>query len=581
MQTKRVERFWLRATGPMFLVLLALFASSVRGAALDVTRPGDPIVGSSENTQFGEGVTNAIDDEGSTKYLNFDRLNTGFTVTPSAGYTVLGGLTLLSANDSPERDPASFTLEGTNDGVNFTPIEAGPVPAFSSRFELQTIDFMNSTPFRGYSMQIAEVELLGRRIGALTDLTRPGDVIIGSSENTQFGEGVTNAIDDQGSTKYLNFDRLNTGFTVTPAAHPAVVRGLTLTSANDSTERDPSSYVLEGSTNGVDFAPIASGAVPQFQTRFQTQTLTFDNTLPYLSYRVRFPTVAGPGGSSMQIAEVELLHHDPNVNFQGLRNVLRADDAVLASSPNSPGGEGVENAIDDDLFTKYLNFDELDAGLTVTPGVGRTLVRGLGVSAANDAPERDPLSFRLEGSNDNEAFSLIAEGVFDLFAHRFDHQETDFANTQSYLHYRLTFPTVADSEIANSMQLADIQLFGLLLGDMNGDSAVDNEDISPFVQALVDPDAYQAAYPLVAFPATGDISGDGLLDNEDIAPFVTLLLSGGQPAQVPEPATTVLLVLGGTLLPLGLRRGTGGLLPFVSSKTFNRAGSQASHLATP
>ena len=61
---------------------------------------GDPIVGSSNNTPGSEGVANAIDNQ-PTKYLNFDRLNTGFTVSPRAGLTLVSGLTLTRRMMSP------------------------------------------------------------------------------------------------------------------------------------------------------------------------------------------------------------------------------------------------------------------------------------------------------------------------------------------------------------------------------------------------------------------------------------------------------------------------------------------------
>src|SRR2546427_11630783 len=87
-------------------------------AAQDVTLPGDPIVPSSNNSPGSEGVANAIDNQ-PTKYLNFDKLNTGFTVSPRVGLTVVQCLTLTSANDAPERDPASFILPGSLDGTTF------------------------------------------------------------------------------------------------------------------------------------------------------------------------------------------------------------------------------------------------------------------------------------------------------------------------------------------------------------------------------------------------------------------------------------------------------------------------------
>ena len=85
------------------------------------------------------------------------------------------------------------------------------------------------------------------------------------------------------------------------------------------------------------------------------------------------------------------------------QNILRPGDAIIASSTNSPASEGVTNAIDGKA-TKYLNFDTRSggrpAGFVVTPASGRTVVTGMAVQSANDAPERDPANWALLGFND-------------------------------------------------------------------------------------------------------------------------------------------------------------------------------------
>src|SRR5881396_2645004 len=113
--------------------MLVAFSGSVRAQLSDVTQPGDPIVPTSNNSPGSEGVANAIDNQ-PTKYLNFDKVNTGFTVTPSVGPTLVSGLTLTSANDAADRDPGSYTLEGSLDGTSFFAIASGNVPAFPTRF---------------------------------------------------------------------------------------------------------------------------------------------------------------------------------------------------------------------------------------------------------------------------------------------------------------------------------------------------------------------------------------------------------------------------------------------------------------
>ncbi|MBN2129861.1 MAG: CotH kinase family protein [Sedimentisphaerales bacterium] len=140
------------------------------------------------------------------------------------------------------------------------------------------------------------------------DVTRPGDAIEPTSFNSPVNEEVDKAIDNNPQTKYLNFDKLNAGFTVTCSTGPSVVTGLRLTSANDAPERDPTSFTLFGSNDGVSFMQIARGNVPAFPARFFTVEVAFANDRAYSHYRLLFPTVQNANAAvAMQIAEVEFL----------------------------------------------------------------------------------------------------------------------------------------------------------------------------------------------------------------------------------------------------------------------------------
>jgi hypothetical protein len=65
-----------------------------------------------------------------------------------------------------------------------------------------------------------------------------------------------------------------------------------------------------------------------------------------------------------------------------------------------------------------------------------------------------------------------------------------------------------------------------LLGDMNGDRAVNFDDVNPFVAALVSQARYEARYPGCRW-LNGDIDGSGDVNFDDINPFVALLTSFG------------------------------------------------------
>jgi hypothetical protein len=170
-----------------------------------------------------------------------------------------------------------------------------------------------------------------------TDVTQPTDLITvvdGQNDGDQGGaspatEGVANVLDNT-TQKYLNFQDLGSGVMVTPAANGGngtTISGIRLYTANDSAERDPASYKLEGSNDGgATWSVISAGPLNLPAERNTVvhaidpnvdfnQTLIFDNSTSYKTYRVTFPTLKNSAGAnSMQIGEIELLSKIPAEN---------------------------------------------------------------------------------------------------------------------------------------------------------------------------------------------------------------------------------------------------------------------------
>jgi hypothetical protein len=153
-------------------------------------------------------------------------------------------------------------------------------------------------------------------------------------------------------------------------------------------------------------------------------------------------------------------------------NVLQASDTITqvngAQFPNGnngtfvPAGEEVNKVIDKAIGTKYLNFGGAGSGFIVTPGIGNTIVTGINLTSANDAPARDPASYSVSGSNDGGVtFTPIATDVVPAFSGRFVEQDFTFADATPYAMYEVLFPTVADPTTNNSMQIAEVQLVGV------------------------------------------------------------------------------------------------------------------------
>lgn len=109
---------------------------------------------------------------------------------------------------------------------------------------------------------------------------------------------------------------------------------------------------------------------------------------------------------------------------------------------------------------------------TCTAGVAcLTGVTSLALITANDVPTRDSITFELQGSNagiDGPYRLIVGGDIVDFIGEiewpRFTKNETEMAfdNDVAYTRYQALFPTVRDSDSANSMQIAEVELLGVV-----------------------------------------------------------------------------------------------------------------------
>jgi hypothetical protein len=124
------------------------------------------------------------------------------------------------------------------------------------------------------------------------------------------GEQYFNVTDGNIGTKYLNFNKTNVGFTVQLAA-PTIIRELTLTTANDASERDPTTIAIYGSnTQGQLGTLLVNNLATNLSTsRYTASNITFDNATSYTYYTVVFLTLRNSStANSVQLAEAQFLY---------------------------------------------------------------------------------------------------------------------------------------------------------------------------------------------------------------------------------------------------------------------------------
>jgi hypothetical protein len=215
--------------------------------------------------------------------------------------------TISSANDSPDRDPLAWQIQGSNDGETFEPIfvhdsdesQWGDVRHQVNKYTLTnpakpyTFIRWECTRTSGTLYQIAEIEyfgelglgipqieLIGTGTAALIggDLTDPennGDEVAGPTDPSWNWESIT-------SNNKPGFDGAEFAFNIfdsrvgggadkwccddpSPAAphrvdvkfrSPVVLRYFTITSGNDARDREPTTWQIAGSNDGVTYTPI-------------------------------------------------------------------------------------------------------------------------------------------------------------------------------------------------------------------------------------------------------------------------------------------------------------------------------------
>jgi hypothetical protein len=105
------------------------------------------------------------------------------------------------------------------------------------------------------------------------------------------------------------------------------------------------------------------------------------------------------------------------------------------------------------------------------------------LTTANDEPARDPINYQIQGSNNGTTWTNITSGNISCNSNRFLTRSFNFSNSVSYSWYRITFPSLCNVSLANSMQVAEVQLYANSVAasvSILGNPSVNRKGISTF-----------------------------------------------------------------------------------------------------
>lgn len=324
------------------LLFASVLLSNISFGANDLltTPAAERIKASGEYASVGEGRVQAFDNNQNTKWLTFDY--TGWLSYEFPYPAKISQYTITSGNDEPLRDPKSWQLEGSADGIFWTSLDSRSNETFANRFQRKTYSFSNSNAFKFYRLnvsensgagilQLADLGLFGDYVFDNTaDLTQPiASKITASDEYAAAGEGRLQAFDNQSNTKWLVFN--STGWLGYTFDQAKVIDAYTITSANDVPRRDPKNWQLLGSNDGTNWTTLDSRSNEVFTTRFQTRSFILSNNKAFRYYRLQ--VTANNGSQILQLAELQLISLNPNGTTSSSSS--SSSKSSLASSTSS------------------------------------------------------------------------------------------------------------------------------------------------------------------------------------------------------------------------------------------------------
>lgn len=142
---------------------------------------------------------------------------------------------------------------------------------------------------------------------------------------------------------------------------------------------------------------------------------------------------------------------------------------ITARGDNGPA-EGKEKAFDNQSGSKWLDFLPVEGSwIQYTYAAGSAgRLSAYTITSGNDAPERDPYTWQLLGSNDGgKTWTAVDLRSGIIFKDRFQKQTFAITGSPTYKAYRLNITVIASPTLSTSvrdcLQLSEIELLGQLV----------------------------------------------------------------------------------------------------------------------
>jgi len=266
----------------------------------------------------GEGIDKLYDDTKNTKWVDFS--TTSWVQFAYSVGQIWNRYEIISANDSPTRDPKNWNIQGSNDGSSWTTLSTQSNQTWANRLDKKAYTFTNTNAYKYYKWNITanngaietqSAELIFSRVTARGD-------------NASAGEGIDKLSDDITTANNKWLDQNPTSWTQVQYYFGQVWNKYEITSGNDDLIRDPKNWTIQGSNDGATWTTMNTQTNQAWASRNLTKAYTYTNANAYLFYK--WTISANNGAPVIQVSDLKYS------NSSGLKSAEVTTDIDVAIS---------------------------------------------------------------------------------------------------------------------------------------------------------------------------------------------------------------------------------------------------------
>ncbi len=394
---------------------------------------------------------NLIDDDPTTS-ANFSTASPLIYTSPVP--MTIKAYAIYAAPGNGHPAPSAWTLEGSNDGTNWTKLDVQTGKTFADDGQKYQMTVSSTQTFTSLRLSFAES---GAKSVAIADWQLYG-LAIADEDITDDGgqlEGATASLTDN------DIATESTGATTISYKATTKYNAVGYTITANQTEGAPQAWTFEGSVNGTTWTTLDSRTTQRFALYPSTVCYSIPSG-KYSHFRIQFEPLAD--GTPVRVAEVQILGEVAWGNFH---NDVTADGGKTTASDDSDAAAVFDN--DPKTIAAVSGTSLWWQHQTALP----TRYRGFSIVAGNN-PDRFPTSVTIQGSTDGTNWSDITT-VQPKFTSPYERYDQT-SSISVYNYFRLLVNSVADE--GQTAELAEWEIHGTAILS-EGDQLVPVASFSP------------------------------------------------------------------------------------------------------